>query len=378
MTTNQHTLARWRLVLGQSAEACQVTCAGDAHCERIEQLVGYLFRPGGATGGAGPRGGSRQGGQGDSVLTIPDWVDAVSELFPRQAKEVLERELVHRRGIGELLEKPELLEKIEPNKELVKTLLTHKDLLNPQTRVLARKIIDQVVRQLQDQLRIQVETALTGAIRRDRHSPRKVFRNLDLKTTLHRNLRHYDQTRGKLLVERLYFFAAERRKRPWHIIVAVDQSGSMLDSAIFSAVMASIFAELPSIRTSLILFDTQVVDLTDQVGQPVDVLLSIQLGGGTDITRAMLYAQTLVREPARSMLVLITDFYEGRDDRDLIRQTRAMVDSGVRLIGLAALGYDARPQYNKTTAGKLRKAGMDLLVCTPEKLAECMAEIIRG
>jgi uncharacterized protein with von Willebrand factor type A (vWA) domain len=199
-----------------------------------------------------------------------------------------------------------------------------------------------------------------------------------LKTTLHRNLRHYDQTRGKLLVERLYFFAAERRKRPWHIIVAVDQSGSMLDSAIFSAVMASIFAELPSIHTSLILFDTQVVDLTDQVGQPVDVLLSIQLGGGTDITRAMLYAQTLVREPARSMLVLITDFYEGRDDRDLIRQTRAMVDSGVRLIGLAALGYDARPQYNKTTAGKLRKAGMDLLVCTPEKLAECMAEIIRG
>jgi len=378
MTTDQHTLARWRLVLGQSAEACQVTCAGDAQCERIEQLVGYLFRPGGAAGGAGPRGGSQQGGQGDSVLTIPDWVDAVSELFPRQAKEVLERELVHRRGIGELLEKPELLEKIEPNRELIKTLLTHKDLLNPQTRVLARKIIDQVVRQLQDQLRIQVETALTGAIRRDRHSPRKVFRNLDLKTTLHRNLRHYDQTRGKLLVERLYFFAAERRKRPWHIIVAVDQSGSMLDSAIFSAVMASIFAELPSIRTSLILFDTQVVDLTDQVGQPVDVLLSIQLGGGTDITRAMLYAQTLVREPARSILVLITDFYEGRDDRDLIRQTRAMADSGVRLIGLGALGYDARPQYNKTTAGKLRKAGMDILVCTPEKLAECMAEIIRG
>ena len=376
--TDQHTLARWRLVLGKSAEPCGVSCAGDAECERIEQLVGFLFQPGG-DGQAGASGrGSRQGGSGPSALTIPDWVDAVSELFPRQAKEVLERELVHRRGIGELLEKPELLERIEPNKELVKTLLTHKDLLNPKTRVLARKIIDQVVQELKDKLRIQVELAITGAIRRDKHSPRKVFRNLDLKTTIRRNLRHYDRDRDKLLVDRLYFFAAERKKRPWHIIVAVDQSGSMLDSAIFSAVMASIFAELPAVRTSLVLFDTQVVDLSDKVGEPVDVLLSIQLGGGTDITQAMQYAQTLVRMPARTILVLITDFFEGRDERDLVRQTRTMAESGIRLVGLGALGYDARPQYNKSTAGKLRKVGMDILVCTPEKLAECMAQIIRG
>jgi Mg-chelatase subunit ChlD len=376
--TDQHILARWRLVLGKSAEECGVSCTGDADCERIEQLVGFLFQPDGE-GQGGPSGrGGRQGSSGGAALTIPDWVDAVTELFPRQAKEVLERELVHRRGIGELLEKPELLEKIEPNKELVKTLLTHKDLLNPKTRVLARKIIDQVVQELKDKLRIQVEKAITGAIRRDKHSPRKVFRNLDLKTTIRRNLRHYDRDLDKLLVDRLYFYAAERKKRPWHIIVAVDQSGSMLDSAIFSAVMASIFAELPAVRTSLVLFDTQVVDLSDKVGEPVDVLLSIQLGGGTDITQAMQYAQALVRIPARTILVLITDFFEGRDERDLVRQTRTMAESGIRLVGLGALGYDARPQYNKTTAGKLRKVGMDILVCTPEKLAECMAQIIRG
>jgi Mg-chelatase subunit ChlD len=245
-------------------------------------------------------------------------------------------------------------------------------------RVLARKIIDQVVQELKQKMRVAVEQAITGAIRKDRHSPRRVFRNLDLKTTLRRNLVNYDERSGKLLVDRLYFYAAERKKKPWHVIVVVDQSGSMLESAIFSAVMASIFAELPSVKTSLVLFDTQVVDLSDQVGQPVDVLLSIQLGGGTDITQALQYAQSLVRQPQRTIVVLITDFYEGRPESDLVAQTRIMADGGLRMIGLGALGYDARPAYNKATAGKLRKVGMDILVCTPEKLAECMAEIIRG
>lgn len=383
MSTNpqpdRQTLARWRVVLGKTAQQHGITCDGQAEYERIDELVGFLFGEGeGASGGTKPGGGREGGLGGGHALTVPQWVDAVTELFPHSAKEVLERELVRRRGIRELLDQPKLLEKVEANVELVKTLLTHKDLLNPKTRVLARKIIDQVIRQLKEKMQVQIEQAITGALRRDRHSPRKVFRNLDLKTTVRRNLKNFDVDSGKLLVERMYFFAAERKKRPWHIIVAIDQSGSMLDSAIFSAVMASIFAELPAVRTSLVLFDTEVVDISDQVGQPVDVLLNIQLGGGTDITQALTYCHQLVREPARTIVVLITDFYEGRAERDLIRQTREMAESGVRMIGLGALGYNARPEYNKATARKLRKVGMDILVCTPERLAECMGEIIRG
>jgi len=375
-------LARWRLVLGKLAEEHGISCAGNGDAERIEKLVGFLFESEEGHAKGGGRGGrsssARSAGLGPSQLTVPDWVDAVNEMFPHQSKEVMQKELIRRRGIAELMEKPELLEKIEPNLELVKTFLTHRELLNPKTRILARKIIEKVVEELKRTMQVQVEQAISGAIRKDRHSPRKVFRNLDLKTTLRRNLANFDKDSGKLHVDRLFFYAAERKKKPWHVIVVVDQSGSMLESAIFSAVMASIFAELPAVKTSLVLFDTQIVDLSDRVGQPVDVLLSIQLGGGTDITQALIYANTLVRQPQRTIVVLITDFYEGRAESDLVAQTRIMADGGLRMIGLGALGYDARPFYNKATAAKLRKVGMDILVCTPEKLAECMAEIIRG
>jgi Mg-chelatase subunit ChlD len=362
--TDRATLSRWRLALGKDAEVSGIGL--DPNDQGFDEALEFVYES--------PKG----GGSESSRLTVPRWIDEVSELFPRQAKEVLERELIQRRGIAELLDEPKLLEKVEPNVELVKTLLTHKDLLTPKTRVLARKVIDKVVQELKKKLEVQIEAAIVGALRRDRHSPRRVVKNLDLRTTLRRNLKNWDEERELLLVEKLFYFAAEKNKRPWHVIVCVDQSGSMLESAVFSAVMASIFYEVPGVKASLVLFDTNVVDLTSQVGSPVDVLLTINLGGGTDITKALEYSAGLVREPRRSIVVLITDFYEGRAESDLVRQVRVMADAGVRMIGLGALGYDARPQYNKATANKCRKVGMDVLVCTPEKLAECMAEIIRG
>jgi len=364
-------VGRWRLVLGKDAEAS-----------------GLGLAPGGGAGGEDQKGAegaldfvygeSRGAGTGESQLTVPKWIDQVNELFPKQAREVLEREMIKKKGIAQLLDQPQLLDRIEPNVELVKTLLTHKDLLTPKTRVLARKVIDKVVQDLKKKLEIRVEQAITGALRKDRHSPRRVFRNLDLRTTLRRNLRNWNHERRKLFVDRVFFYAAEKNKRPWHVIVCVDQSGSMLESAIFSAVMASIFAELPGVKTSLVLFDTQVVDLTDRVGAPVDVLLSVHLGGGTDIQLAMEYCSGLVREPARTIIVLITDFYEGGSDDKLVRIVARLAGADVRMIGLGALGYDAQPQFNRVTAKKCRKVGMDILSCTPEKLADCMGEIIRG
>jgi Mg-chelatase subunit ChlD len=380
----RQTLSRWRLVLGQAAEEHGISLDGsDPQMARIEALVGFLFEggDGGAAGAAGkssPSRGRTTGRGPGHTMTVPRWVDEVAQLFPREAKEVMERELVNRRGLKELLQSPELMERVEPNKELMKTLLTHRDLLNDKTRSLAKKIVEKVVKELQDKLKVQVEPVLIGAIRRDKHSPRRVVRNLDLKRTIRRNLHNYDAKTEKLLVDRLYFYGAEKKNRPWHICVVVDQSGSMLDSAIYSTVMAAIFARLPALRTNLVLYDTEVVDMSEHIRDPVDVLMNVQLGGGNDTPRALRYATQLVREPARSIVVLISDFYEGSLEGEMVKQIRDMAAAGIRMIGLGALGYDARPEYNKTAAAKCRKVGMDILSCTPERLAEAMARIIRG
>jgi len=380
------TLSRWRLVLGESAESHGITLEGDdEQAARVEALIGFLYGDGGGgergnDGSAQPQQSRGRGiGRGPGhTMTVPRWVDEVAQLFPREAKEVMERELVNRRGLKELLQSPELLERVEPNKELMKTLLTHRDLLNEKTRSLARKIVEKVVQELKEKLKVVVEPVLIGAIRRDKHSPRRVVRNLDLKRTIRRNLHNYDEKTQKLLVDRLYFYGAEKKNRPWHIVVVVDQSGSMLDSAIYSTVMAAIFARLPAVRTNLVLYDTEVVDLSEHVKEPVDVLMNVQLGGGNDTPRALRYATQLIREPARSIVVLISDFYEGELEKQMVRHIREMCAAGIRMIGLGALGYDARPEYNKSAAAKCRKAGMDILSCTPEKLAEAMARIIRG
>src|SRR5262245_32563211 len=182
----RQTLTRWRLVLGDVAEQHGISIGGgDEEAARIESLIGFLYgddgsgaeNAGGGSGSQRPK--DRKGGSGKGhAMNIPRWVDEVGQLYPREAKEVMERELVNRRGLRELMQKPELLERIEPNTELVKTLLTHRDLMNEKTRALARKIIDKVVQELKQKLKVQIEQAITGAIRRDKHSPRRVYRNL--------------------------------------------------------------------------------------------------------------------------------------------------------------------------------------------------------
>src|SRR3990172_10837489 len=252
---------------------------------------------------------NREGSQAESrLITVPKWVDRVKELFPKESAEIMMKDALGRFKMTEIMSKPEILEQVEPSYEMAKLLLTFKSYLNAGTKEIARKIIAKTMKDLEAQFRNEVIQALMG-----KKSPiithrRRSSKNFDFKTTVRRNLKHWNSERGELVLEKPYYSTRIKNHFPWHIILVIDQSGSMLDSIIHSAVVGSIFASLKSIKTSLILFDTKVVDLSEMADDPLNVLLSVQLGGGTAIGKAVAYAARLMAEQARTILVLVTDF----------------------------------------------------------------------
>jgi len=251
-------------------------------------------------------------------------------------------------------------------------------MLSPNVKDAARRVVKKAVDQIKKHLKTEVEKHIVGAIKRDSHTPIKVFRNIDWKQSIMRNLKHYDSKNRKLIMAEPRFFTNEKRRKAWQIIVLVDESGSMADSVIYSVIMASIFSSLPAVHTSLIIFDTQVVDLSRNIDDPVDILMSVQLGGGTDITKAVRYGQTLIKKPKKAIMVIISDFYEGRPEYDLIKALRHILEGGTRILGIASLASNARPFYNRRLAKEINKLGIDVIASTPESFPEILARLMNS
>lgn len=240
---------------------------------------------------------------------------------------------------------------------------------------MARKLIFEVVRQLMEKLSREMMIAFSGVVDRRRSSPFKIAANLDFKWVIRQNLKHYDPDTRKLAIDRLRFFARnQRRLRNWQVILLVDQSGSMADSVIHSAVTAACLWGLPGIRTHLVAFDTEVVDLTQDVDDPVELLMKVQLGGGTDIQKAVGYAADLIDQPAQAIVVLITDFYEGASEAMLVQRVRELIGQRTKVLGLAALDSQAKPNYDRAMAQQLVNAGAEVGAMTPGELAVWLAE----
>jgi len=229
---------------------------------------------------------------------------------------------------------------------------------------------------LRRRLAKDVRQALWGRLNKQRRSRLKVLRNLDWRRTIRANLKNYDRERKQVVLGALHFFSRVDHHLPWHVIMAVDCSGSMMDSVIHSAVMAGIFRGLPALRVSLIAFDTAVVDLSDRVDDPTELLMSVLLGGGTDIAGALVYCESLVRSPTRTLVVLVTDFFEGGDPRALVGTVKRLRESGARVIGLAALDAVAQPVYDRDLAERCVVAGAEVAALTPQRLAEWLGRIL--
>jgi Mg-chelatase subunit ChlD len=369
---------RWRLVLGRYAAQRLPLAEGD---ERMDAALDYLYgREYAGRGNRGPGSGrgdgeSREGGLEESMPHLVTWLGEVRELFPAETVEVVERHALDRYGLTELVTDPETLERLEPNESLLRTLLALRGHLAPAALPAARKVVAAVVEELKRRLEQEIRAAMAGRLNRQRHSPVPIAANFDPRDTIRRNLKHWDAERQQLVLQEVRFWERNTRRLPWEVVICVDQSGSMVDSVIHSAVMAGIMAGLPTFRVRLVVFDTQVVDLTDRVDDPVEVLMSVQLGGGTDIAQALRYCGQVIDNPSRTVLVLITDFCEGGPPAELVRATRALAEARVRLIGLASLDGDANAAHDRAMADRLADAGMEIAALTPGRLAEWLVQV---
>ena len=276
----------------------------------------------------------------------------------------------------ELVTDEEVLKTLEPNYDLLKAVLAFRHLMSPKVLEVARGIVRQVVEELRQKLAREVRPVLWGRLNRQRRTRLKVARNLDVHRTIRDNLKHYDVERKRLVVQSLHFFARVEHHMPWHVIMAVDCSGSMTDSVIHSAVMAGIFKSLPTVRVSLVAFDTAVIDLSEQAHDPVEVLMSVQLGGGTDIAGALGYCESLIRTPTRTIMVVVTDFFEGGAPDRLVAAVKRMREAGAKVLGLAALDAGAEPVYDRQMAERCVAAGAEVAALTPRRLAEWMARVL--
>lgn len=370
-------LERWRLILGPAAERStgglsDENAGRDAALDwlygRDEDLGKREVRRGGA------RSDSRSGGDDPSIVTTVDWLDGIHRLFPKETVERLERDAIERYEIHDVLTDPEVLARVEPNPALLKAVLRTKHLMNPQVLAAARRIVEEVVRALVEKLSVEVRTAFTGS-RNRKPSRHRRARDFDLKTTLHANLKHYRPEERRVAIEKPRFHSrTAKRLEQWQLVLLVDQSGSMVSSVIHSAVTAACLYALPGLKTHLVAFDTDVVDMTSEVDDPVETLMKVQLGGGTDIARAVEYAASLVENPRRSIVVLITDFYEGGSEARLVHTVKQLCQQGTQVLGLAALDEEANPSYDRALAARLAEHGAHIGAMTPSHLVEFVAE----
>ena len=373
MADEQEIMNRWRLALGKYA-AEQISFSDDLRLVDMEQALDYLYSR--EYGDEQEIRKERSGGREDSKLSVPGWLAKVKTLFPKRTVEIMERHALEKYNMTELLSDPEVLKKLEPNKELLKTILSLKHLMKGEALNVARELVKRIADELMEKLEQDFRKSFFGRLNRSESSPVRSARNLDRKKTIRMNLKNYDAENGQLLLKQVYFSARMKKYNQWRVVICVDESGSMMDSVIHSAVMAGIFAKLPMLDTKLVIFDTNVVDLSGYVSDPVEVLMSVQLGGGTNIAGALAYCESLIEFPYRTMVVLVSDLYEGGGYNNLFSVSKGIIESGAKMVVLTALDMEANPNYDRQAAAMLAEMGAVVGAMTPEELGEFVSKVL--
>ncbi len=373
-------LRRWRLILGKDSQDklsdfAVGKLALSADQSLMDEALAAIYDE---TEGQQSTSG-RAAGHGQSAPHLAKWLGDIRTYFTEDVVTVIQQDAIERKGMTQLLFEPEMLKNVQPNVQLVGTLMSLRGQIPERTKETARMVVRAVVDKIKLSLEQRIRQAVLGALNRNEHSPIPHVNNIDWKWTIGRNLKNYSPELERLIPERVYFYSRAQRTNNWTVIVDMDQSGSMAESVVYGAVVGSIFASLPALKTHVVAFDTEVVDLTEQCGDdPVDMLFGVQLGGGTDINKSVAYCEQFISEPAETLFILLTDLYEGGNEAQLVRRLGEMVDSGVRVLCLLALSDSGVPSYDEGLAKKLAKLGIPCFGCTPQRLPELVEGALRG
>ncbi|WP_330261706.1 VWA domain-containing protein [Streptomyces sp. NBC_00539] len=363
-------LRRWRMVLG-GGEGEGTGCSLSGRDAEMDAALTALYGQSG--GGSRKRTGERSAGLGGSAPQVARWLGDIRTYFPGSVVQVMQRDAIERLGLSSLLLEPEMLEAVEPDVHLVGTLLSLNKAMPETTRETARTVVAKVVRQLEERLATRTRATLTGALDRSARISRPRHRDIDWDRTIRANLKNYLPEYRTVVPERLVGYGRAAQSMKKEVILCIDQSGSMAASVVYASVFGAVLASMRTIATWLVVFDTAVVDLTDQLDDPVDVLFGTQLGGGTDINRALAYCQSRITRPADTVVVLISDLYEGGIRDGMLKRVAAMKAAGVEFVTLLALSDEGAPAYDREHAAALAALGAPAFACTPDLFPDVMA-----
>jgi Mg-chelatase subunit ChlD len=364
MIADEDAARRWRLILGGGqADGTGADLQGAQ--AQMDRTLEALYDS------------DRKGGLGSSAPSVTRWLGDIREYFPASVVQLMQRDAVERLDMTRLLMEPELLEAMQPDVHMVASLIALSRSIPSKTRDTARQVVQKVVDQLMQRLAEPTRQAIGGALNRAARNRRPRHSDIDWPRTIRANLKHYQPDYHTIVPETRIGYG-RRRNGVRHIVLCIDQSGSMAASVVYSAIFGAVLAMLPAVTASLVVFDTQVIDLTQELSDPVDVLFSTRLGGGTDINRAVAYCQGLIHSPRDTIFVLISDLYEGGVEADFLRRAISLTASGVRFIALLALSDEGAPAFNAGLAAQLATLGIPAFACSPDRFPDLMAAAIQG
>lgn len=365
-------LRRWRLILGgDEADGTGVSLVSSD--EGIDRALSALYD---AEGGEN-RDTDRRGGLGSSAPNVARWLGDIRTYFPSSVVKVMQQDALERLNLREMLLQPEMLQAVEPDVHLVVNLMALRSVIPNKTKETARLVVRRVVDEVERRLANQLRQAVTGSLNRAARNRRPRHNEIDWNRTIRANLKHY-QPEYRTIIPETRIGYGHKRPALREIILCIDQSGSMGTSVVYSGIFGSVLASLSSIQTRFVVFDTAVVDLTEELSDPVDILFGVQLGGGTDINQALGHCQNLIRQPHDTILILISDLYEGGNREEMLKRAAALVGSGVNLIALLALNDDGAPSFDHATAATMSALGVPAFACTPDQFPDLIAAAISG